>query len=171
MKDDGGGKEARDIAAGIRHGRQFQAMRVAMEERAYTDDHRCGDSRHLHLEGDEQAEQRNACGNPGLDQRKLDAIDPEQRAERHDDHEGCRHDEARPAFECRRPEADRDHGQDMIEPAERMGKAGAQAIGMVARMRLRDRGHGRERDGGQESCVVHDGSPQAVRAATSARRS
>ncbi len=62
-------------------------------------------------------------GDAGLDERHRDAREAERAARRHRQHEARRHQPQRPAAQLVGEQTDRDHRQDVIEPAERMREA------------------------------------------------
>ena len=107
-----------------RGGAEFAAMGVAVEQREGADQERPGRGRQPHRHGHDEAEGDDRGEDRRLDEgqpmpasasAKPTAIVPTKAAGTSDE---------RPPAEHRRPEADRDHREDVVEAEQRMGDAG-----------------------------------------------
>ena len=107
-------------------------MRMAVEDRERGDQCHGDCHRRLHAERNDRAQHEHGCGDAGLDERHRNAGETERAACRHRQDEARRHQPQRPAAQLIGEQADRDHRQDMIEPAERMRKAVHETMGVAA---------------------------------------
>ncbi len=95
-----------------------------------------------------------ADGNPEFDERHRDAGHAERAAGRHGEGEGRGHEPERAAAELPGEDADGDHRQNMVEPAERMRETGNETV-RVADAGMSEGGGGNEREGGGRQANAH----------------
>ena len=140
---------------------QFAAMGMAVEEGEDADDGgRCGD-RKARRHGDQQAERHDGGEDGRLHEGQSQAGDGASITESHGADEGCRHGpERRTAAGARGdlagPQADRDHGEDMVCAEQRMRDAGHEgAVRLRVKMGKRGCGSGRGHDGGKRKSSEH----------------
>jgi hypothetical protein len=97
----------------------------------------------------ETERQRRQC-DPGFHARQRDAEQAEEPTERHDQREGYRQEPQRRCAELRAPQADRDHGEHVVEPGDRVRESGQEAGGLSL-LNVRERRHrGQRRHPGEE---------------------
>ena len=103
-------------------------------------------------------------GDAEFDRRQLDPGDAERAACRHHQHERRRHEPERASAELPGEDADRDHRQHVVEPAERMREALHEAV-HVADAAMRQGGGRDEREGGgdRSKTTAHGGFLSARR--------
>ncbi len=123
MQQRGRGDEAGAIGqrAG---GTDLAAMRMTMEQREGADDGGADTGREAHSGRDQQAEGDDGGENRGLDEGQCDAGECQHEAKRHAADKGERHADQRAATDLEGPDADGDHGEDMVGTEERVGDTG-----------------------------------------------
>jgi colanic acid/amylovoran biosynthesis protein len=151
--------EARGIAERRGGGRQLEPVGVAVKDREHCDDRDRRGERQGGAPGDRQAQHQHRGENAALDAGQRDTAQRCRGAGDHGEHEGAGQRPSRAAAELRRPQADRDHRQHMVEAAERMqealGRAGAPRAEAVRRGRF---DAGRHDDGEDEGKLTHQGA-------------
>ena len=134
-------------------------MGVTVEHREQSG-HAHGDcERSFHPERDHRAEHDDRGGDPEFDERHRDSVEAESAGGCHHQHEGRRHQPQRTPAELPGENADRDHRQHVVEPAERMREAVHKTV-RVADAGMRQGGGRDEREGGGERAdqtMVHGG--------------
>ena len=98
-------------------------MRVPMEDREGTDERNCRHRRQGDPERHGRAKHQHRERDGELDEGQGDAADPDRAAYRHHRDESRRNEIQGSAAQRSGIEADRDHGQDVVEPAERVAEA------------------------------------------------
>lgn len=127
-------------------GAEFAAVGMAVEEGEDADDGSGRRDGQADGGGDQQAETDDGSKNRGLNEGQADARDGERKAERHRADEGGRNGEKRAATDLRGPEADGDHGEDVVSTEQRMRNTGHEGA-MLLRVQV---GEGGSRGGGEK---------------------
>src|SRR5262245_23475636 len=95
-------------------------MRVTMEDCEETDQRHCSQCGQPDSQGHCRSEQKNRQADTNLDKGKSDTSDAETAADDHHADEGCWNQVQGSSTEKKSIEANRHHGQDVVEAAERM---------------------------------------------------
>ena len=137
-------------------------MSVAVEDREHSDEpHRDG-NRGFAGECHDGAEHDDRGGDSDFGERHRDAGHAERAAGRHGEHEGRGHEPERTAAELPGEDADGDHRQNVVEPAERMRETGNETV-RVADAGMSEGGGGNEREGGGRQASAHGRSLLSVK--------
>src|SRR5262249_19769593 len=128
VEERGRQQEARCIGAAASVERHLGAVGVAVEDREHSDEpHRDG-NRGLAGECHDGAEHDHRGGDTESAERRRDAGQAERAAGRYDEDEGRGHEPERAAAELPGEDADGDHRQNVVEPAERMRETGNETV-------------------------------------------
>ena len=128
--------EAGRVGGGIGGIRKLDAVGIAVEDREDGDQHQRHRLERPPGEGDGEAERQHRQRDPSLDLRQRQAGHAGNAAERHDERKRDRQRPHRAAAHLRAPDADRQHGKEMVVAEERMREAGQEtAERALARMR------------------------------------
>ena len=158
MQQRGRQHEARRIGHAGRIDRHLGAVRIAVEDRKRPDQSHGDGHRRLDPDRDDGAEHDHRRRDTEFNERHRDAGHSGRAARRHHQHEARGHEPECAAAELPGEEADRDHRQDMVEAAERMGKAMHEAV-PVAVAGMREGGGRDEQNGGGDGAgerIAHD---------------
>ncbi len=126
MQESGRSDKTDGVGDRVRSIRQLAPMGIPVKDRKNTDQH-CGDpQRRPHIQCNEQAERNARQRDRRLGQWQVDTAQAQQSAERHHQWKGDRQDPDRRIAKLSTPQADRNHGDEMIEPGDWMEKTASQ---------------------------------------------
>ena len=154
MEERGREHEARRIGGAGRLERHLAAVGAAMEDRKQRDDAHGDHDRRAARERYDPAEHDHGGGDAQLDERQRHAGHAERGAGRHGEDEASRHEPERAPPELPGKDADRHHRQNVVEPAERMGKARYKTVRFTG-AGMREGGSGDERKCGGDQAGAH----------------
>src|SRR5262245_2401226 len=143
--------------------RHLGAMSVAVKDGEESDGAHCYRKRRSPPDGDHGTEHDHRKRDADLDKRNRHPHDAEKAAERHEYYEGKRHEPQRASAELIGEETDQDHGELMIETAQRMHEAASESA-RAADADMGDRGGRYEAK--REDCklekTLHGKSPSQI---------
>ena len=134
--------------------RHLGAVRVAVEKCEQADEPHGDSERGPASESHHAAEHDNRDGDADFDERQREASHAERGARDHDEDEGRRHEDERTAAELPSQDADGHHGENVIEPAERMRESRRETV-HVTRSRKRECGGRNKRESGGDQPSAH----------------